>query len=79
MAQWLRTQLVSMRMQVQSLALLSGLRLSIATSCSIAHRCSLGLALLWLWLRPATAALIPSSWELALATGMALKRKKKFF
>ena len=36
------------------------------------------LALLWLWCRPATAALIPRlAWELPFAAGVALKRKKK--
>ena len=33
---------------------------------------------LWLWCRPAAAALIrPLAWELPYATGVALKRKKK--
>ena len=35
-------------------------------------------ALLWLWCRPAAAALIrPLAWELLYATGAALKRKKE--
>ena len=35
------------------------------------------LALLWLWHRPAAAALIrPPAWELPYATGAAIKRKK---
>ena len=52
-----------MRMQVCSLALLSGLK---------------DPALLWLWCRLAAAALIqPLAWELPYAVGMALKRKKK--
>jgi len=34
--------------------------------------------LLWLWCRPAAAALIrPIAWELPYAAGVALKRKKK--
>ena len=34
--------------------------------------------LLWLWLRPATVALIgPLTWELPYAAGAALKSKKK--
>ena len=36
------------------------------------------LTLLWLWCRPAAAALIlPLAWELPFAVGMALKRPKK--
>ena len=59
---WIR--LVSTRTQVQSLALLSGLRI---LHC---HE--------ELWWRPAPAALIwPLAWELPYALGMALKRKKK--
>ena len=35
-------------------------------------------ALLWLWYRPAVAALIqPLAWELTYATGVALKRQKQ--
>ena len=35
-------------------------------------------ALLWLWCRPAVAALIqPLAWELPYVMGVALKRKKK--
>ena len=63
----LRTQLVSMRMQVWSLASLSGLR-----------RCSLDLALLWLWYRLAAATPIePLAWEPPYAAGEALKKKRK--
>ena len=59
-------------MQVLSLALLSGLRISVG------RRCSLGLALLWLWQRAAAAAPIwPLAWELQYVAGAALKRKKK--
>ena len=49
----LRTQPVSMRMQGQSLASLSGLGIQ---HCRELHRCGLDLALLWLWWRPAAAA-----------------------
>ena len=43
------------------------------------HRYSLDQAFLWLWYRPAAAALIqPLSWECPYATGAAIiKRKKK--
>jgi len=59
----LRNLLVSRRMQVPSLALLSGLQ--IWCCCE-------------LWCRPAAAAPIrPLAWELPYATGVALKRKKK--
>ena len=44
----------------------------------IDYRCSLDLALLWLWHRLAAAALIlPLAWELPYAKGVALKRQKK--
>ena len=59
-----------MRLQVRSLALLSGVRIRVAVSCGVGHRldsdlvccgCGIGCrrgsdpALLWLWLRPAAA------------------------
>ena len=58
-----------MRLQVQSLALLSGLR---NWGCrKVQH-----LVLLWLWYRLAVAAPIrPLAWQLLYATGVALKRK----
>ena len=47
-------------------------------SCSVGHRCNMDLALLWLWCRPATAALIqPLAREFPYAVGRALKKKKK--
>ena len=61
MAQWKRTQLVSMRMLVQSLASLSGLRICIAVSRGVGgvgRRGGSGPTLQWLWHRPAAAALI---------------------
>ena len=59
----LRTQLVSMRMQVRSLALLSELRIW---------------RLLWLWCRLAAVALIwPLAWEPPYVVSTALKRPKK--
>ena len=52
-----------MKIQVQSLASLSGLRIH---------------CLLWLWHRPAAAAVIqPLAQELQYAAGVAIKRKKK--
>ena len=54
----------------------------VAMSCSVGHRCSSDLALMWLWLwlgcRPAAVALITClAWELPYAVGVALKSKKK--
>ena len=47
-------------------------------SCSVGHRLSLDLALLWLWCRWAAAPLIQSlAWELSYAMSVALKRKKQ--
>ena len=46
----------NVRWQVQSLALLSELRICIAMSCGVGHRCGSDPALLWLWCRPAATA-----------------------
>ena len=47
-------------------------------SYGVGHRHSLDLALLWLWLRPATVVLIqPLAWEPSYAAGVALKKKKR--
>ena len=47
-------------------------------SCGIGLRCGLDFALLWLWCRQATAALIrPLAWELPYAMGADLKSKKQ--
>ena len=78
MAQWKQIWLVCMRMQVRSLALLSGLRIGIAMSCGVGRRSSSDPVLLWLWHRPAAIALIwPLAWGPPFATGMALKRQKQ--
>ena len=67
-----------MRPRVQSLALLSGLRINIAMNRGMCHRHGLNLALLWLWCRLAAAPLIqPLAWERPYATGVARKRPKK--
>ena len=66
-----------MRMQVQSPALLSGLRIGVAVSCGVGRRQGSDLVLLWLWCRPAAAALIgPLAWKPPYASGMALKKAK---
>ena len=44
----------------------------------VGHRHGLDLVLLWLWHRPAAAALIrPLAWQLLYASGGALKEKTK--
>ena len=67
-----------MRLQVQSLVSISGLRSDIAMICGVGQRRSLGLALFWLWCRLAAVAPIgPLAWELPYAAGAAQKRKSK--
>ena len=47
-------------------------------SCGVGRRLSSDPELLWLWRRPAAAALIqPLAWELPCATDAALKKDKK--
>ena len=49
-----------------------------AVNCGVGHRCSLDLALLWLWRRPAAAALIqPLAQELPYAACADLKILEK--
>ena len=65
-----------MRLQVQSLASLSGLRIHVAMNCGVGHRRGLDLALLWLWCGLAVATPIPTRvWELPYAMGVALTKK----
>ena len=74
----LRTQLVSVRMRVWSLASLSGLRIWCCYELCIGCRCGSDSTLLWLRCRPAAAASIrPQAWELPYAAGSTLKSKKK--
>ena len=69
MAQWKQIGLVSMRIQVRSLA---------SVSCGIGLRLSSDLVLMWLWCRLAAAALIrPLACELLYAVSAALKSKRK--
>ena len=76
MAQWKRNQLVSMRTQVPSLALLSGLWIWYCCKLWCRLKKQLSPALLWLWCRPAAAALIqPLAWEPSCAMGVALKKQ----
>ena len=49
----------------------------VVVSCGVGCRCSLDLALLWLWRRPAaTAPIGPLAWELPYAVGVVLERQK---
>ena len=74
MAQRKQIQLVSARMQLWALALLSG----IAMSCGVGNRCGLDPELLLLWHRPAAVACIwLLAWEPPHAKGTALKSKKQ--
>ena len=66
-----------MRMRVQSLALLSGLKIGIAMTHGVGRRCSSDPVLLWLWHRPVAEVLIrPLAWELPYAVDAALKKKQ---
>jgi len=66
------------RMRVQSLASLSGLRIWFCHKLWCSRRYGLNPELLWLWHRlVAIAPIWPLAWELAYAVGMAIKRKKK--
>ena len=66
-------------MWVQSLALLSGLKIRrVAVNCGVGSRHSWDVALLRLWRRPAAVALIgPLAWEPPYVASVALKRKKQ--
>ena len=76
-AQWKQIRLGTMRMQVRSLPLHSGLGSGVAVSCGIGHRRGSDLVLLWLCLRPAAVPPIRSlGWEPPYAAGAALKRQK---
>ena len=78
MTQWKRTRLVSMRVCVQSLASLSGLRIWHYCVMGMGHRSSLDPGLLWLWFRPGAVALIqPLAWELPCAALAALRKKER--
>ena len=66
-----------MRLQIQSLALLSGLRIRHCYSCGVGHRLGSDPKLLWLWCRPAaTTPIRPLAWEPPHAAGAALEMAK---
>ena len=74
----LRTWLISMRMGVQSLTSLSGLRSWHCCKLQCRSKVQLDLALLWLCCRLAAADPIwPLAWKLPNATGVALKARKE--
>ena len=79
MVQWKQIQLGTMKLQVRSLASLSGLRIRPCRELwCVGRKCGLDLALLWLWYRPAVVVLIrPLAWEPTYATSAALKAKNK--
>ena len=67
-----------MKLRVQSLASLSGLRICVALSCGVGCTRGLDPELLWLWRRPVAAAPIqPLAWESPYAMGAALEKAKK--
>ena len=77
MAQQKQIRLGTMRLQVQSLALLSELRIWHYHEYGVGRRCGLDPALLWLWCRPvATTPIRPIAWEPPYAVGVAVKRQK---
>ena len=72
-----RIRLETIRLLVQSLASLVSQGSGITMSCSVDHRRSSDLALLWLWRRLAAVAPVrPLAWEPPYATGVALERQK---
>ena len=67
-----------MGMQAQSQASLSGLRIRVVASHSVGHRGGSDPVLLWLWGRPAAAAVMePLARKFPYVTDTALERKKK--
>ena len=71
-AQWKWRWLLSVRMWVLSLALLSGLRSYVDVSCSVARTC--GWYLVWLWRRPGSCS---SSLTPSLGTSMCGPKTKR--
>ena len=78
MAQQKQIQLGTMRLQVWSLASLSGLGSGVAVSCGVGRRRGSDLGLLQLWRRLAAVALIGLlAWEPPYALGKALKSEER--
>ena len=67
-----------MRFWVQSLILLSGLRIQCCPELGVGRRRGSDPTLLWLWRRPVATVLIGTlAWEPPYATGAALEKTKK--
>ena len=78
MAQLKQIRLGTMRLQVRSLASLSGLRIWCCRELCVGRRRGSDPKLLWLWCRPAATALIrPLAWEPPYAVGVALEKTKR--
>ena len=78
MAQQKRISLGTMRLQLQSLASLSGLRIWHYHELRYRSQTRFRSALLWLWHRPAAVAPIgPLAWEPPCAARAALKKQRK--
>ena len=75
MAQQKQIRLGTMRLHVQSLALLSGLRIQHCVSCTVSRLRGSDPVWLWLWLA-VVAPIRPLAWEPPYAVGMTLKRQK---
>ena len=74
----LQTRLVSIRIQAQSLAWLSGLGIWCCHKLWCRCRCSSHPVLWWLWCRPAAAPPVrPLAWELGMPQVQPRKSKKK--
>ena len=79
MAKQRKIRLGILRLQVQSLALLSGLRIQHCHELWCRSQTWLKSGIAVLWCRPAAVAPIrPLAWEPPYAVGVTLKRKKKF-
>ena len=77
MAQWKRIPLGTMRLRVQSLASLSGLKIKHCHELWCRLQTWLRSQVVWLWHRlEATAPIRPLTWEPPYASGTALKRQK---
>ena len=69
-------RLASMRMWVPSLASLGGLRVRVAMSCGVVHKCGLIAHCCCCGSPAAVSRIPPLAWELPYATGVTLKKKK---
>ena len=78
MAQWKQIRLGIMRLQVQSLASISGLRIRRCHELWCGSQTRLRSGVAWLWCRPAaTAPIRPVAWEPPHAAGVALEKAER--